>query len=175
MSAGLSKDGKKKKSDGKIDSLAKELKKMKSVVRDLKKEIREKNDKLFRSYANIQNYQKRAEKELQQREDETKRKYLYELIELSELLKQAYEDKNPKNGLKLMLDNLEKFFEKEQIKYIDCVGKPFDHNIHHAVTTIEKNDCEDGIVIKEIKKGYIINEKLLRPSQVIVVKKKVNE
>ena len=70
-----------------------------------------------------------------------------------------------------MLNNLENFFEKEQIKYINCVGKTFDHNIHHAVITIEKNDCEDGTIVEEVKKGYLIDDKLLRPSQVIVAKK----
>jgi len=51
------------------------------------------------------------------------------------------------------------------------VGKKFDHNFHHAVTTIDKDDCEENTIVEEIKKGYMINEKLLRPSQVIVVKK----
>jgi len=55
------------------------------------------------------------------------------------------------------------------------VGKTFDHNIHHAVTTIEKNDCEDGTVVEEVKKGYLLDDELLRPSQVIVAKNKVNE
>ena len=51
------------------------------------------------------------------------------------------------------------------------MGKRFDHNLHHAITTIEKDDCEDDIIIEEVKKGYMINEKILRPSHVIVSKK----
>ena len=161
--------GKKKGSDDKkINSLKKEMEK-------LKQELKEKNDKLLRSYADLQNIQKRIERELQIREEETKKKYLSELIDLKELLKKAYEDNDPKEGLKLMINNIENFFEKEQIKYIECVGKKFDHNLHHAVTTIEKNDCEDETIIEEVKKGYTINDKLLRPSQVVVAKKKENE
>ena len=106
------------------------------------------------------------------REEETKKRYLSELIELHELLKKAYEDKDPKQGLKLILQNLKNFFEKEQIKHIDCVGKSFDHAMHHAITTIEKNDCEDNIIVEEVKKGYTIKDKVFRPSQVIVVKNK---
>ena len=64
------------------------------------------------------------------------------------------------------------FMEKEKIKPIECIGKKFDHNLHHAITTVENKDCEDDTIIEEIKKGYIINEKLLRPSQVIVAKMK---
>ena len=105
---------KKSKCDKKIDNFEKELKKLKNEVEKLKQELKEKDNKLLRSYANLQNYQKRTQKELQCKEDETKRKYISELIELNELLKTAYEDKDPKNGLKLMLNNLEKFFEKCQ-------------------------------------------------------------
>ena len=112
------------------------------------------------------------EKELILREEEIKRKYLSELIDLNEILKKAYEDKNPKQGLKLILNNLEKFFETENIKYIDCMGKSFDHTVHHAVTIIEKNDCENDTIVEEVKKGYMIGDSLLRPSQVIVAKKK---
>ncbi|EMR73235.1 molecular chaperone GrpE (heat shock protein) [Thermoplasmatales archaeon SCGC AB-539-N05] len=159
----------------KTDITQKKIKNLKREIKHLKQELKEKNDKLLRSYADLQNYQKRIEKELQYKEDETKKKYLSELIELNEVLKKVYEDKDPKGGLKLILNNLENFFEKEQIKYIDCMGKTFDHNMHHAVTTIEKNDCEDGTIVEEIKKGYLVDNKLLRPSQVVVVKKKKNE
>jgi molecular chaperone GrpE len=164
MSAKKSTDIKKDESDKKNDSLKKENKK-------LKEELKEKEEKLLRSYADFQNYQKRIEKELVIKEEEIKKKYLSELLDLNELLKKAYEDNNPKDGLKLMINNIEKIFEKEQIKCIDCVGKKFDHNLHHAVTTINKDDCEDNLIIEEVKKGYTINEKLLRPSMVIVVKK----
>jgi len=137
-------------------------------------ELKEKNDKLMRCYADLQNLQKRMEKELILREDEVRRKYLSELIEVSELLKKALEDNNPKEGLKLILQNIEKFFNVEKIKHIECMGKKFDHSLHHAITTVEKDDCEENIVVEEVKKGYLVNDKLLRPSQVIVTKKKEN-
>ena len=144
-------------------------------LKKTEKELKEKNDKLLRTCADLQNYQKRMVKELTSREEEIKRKYLTELIDLNEILKKAYEDENPKQGLKLILNNLEKFFEKEHIRYIDCMGKSFDHGLHHAVTTVEKNDCENDTIVEEVKKGYMIGDSLLRPSQVIVTKKKENE
>ena len=167
-------DKKKKGCGKKTDSLQTKVKKLEKKVKQLQQELKEKNDKLLRSYADLQNYQKRMEKELICKEDETKRKYLLELLDLNELLKKAYEDKDPKEGLKLMLNNIENFFEKEHIKSIECVGKKFDHNLHHAVTTIEKGDCGDDTIIEEVKKGYMVNNKLLRPSHVIVAKNKKN-
>jgi len=156
-------DKKKTKTAEKKDSLKEEIKK-------LKEESKEKNDKILRNIAEFQNYQKRMQKELKHVEELTKEKYVSELIDLTELLKKALDDENPKEGLKLMLNNIEKFFEKESIKKIECLGKCFDHNYHHAITTIEKNDCEDNTIIEEVKKGYLIGDKILRPSQVIVAK-----
>ena len=158
--------GKKKQSN------EKENVNLKNEIEQLKKELKENKELLLRSMADFQNYQKRIEKELKLKEYEIKQKYISELIDLNELLKKAYNDKNPKEGLKLMIDNIEKFFEKEQIKCIECVGKKFDHNLHHAITTLEKDDCEDEMIVEEVKKGYTMDDKLLRPSQVIVAKKK---
>lgn len=164
MSAKKSTGKKKNSSDKKTDSLKKEIKK-------LKQELKESEEKLLRSFADLQNYQRRMEKELNLRDEETKKKYLSELIDINELLKKAYEDDTPKDGLKLMINNIQSFFEKEQVKYINCVGKKFDHNLHHAVTTIEEEGCEDETIVEEVKEGYMIKDKLLRPSQVIVAKK----
>ncbi len=163
---------KKKKDMSQKNNSQSGLKKLKLVTQKLQHELKEKNDKLLRTCADLQNYQKRTEKELLFREEETKKKYLSELIELYELLHKAHEDENPKQGLKLILQNLEGFFEKEQIKSIDCVGKSFDHTQHHAITTIEKTDYEDNIIVEEVKKGYMIKDTVFRPSQVIVVKNK---
>ena len=150
----------------------KENLKLKKEIEKLNQELKENKELLLRSIADFQNYQKRIEKELILKENEIKQKYLSEIIDIYELLKKAYQDNNPKEGLKLMIENIEKFFDKEQIKCIDCIGKKFDHNLHHAITTLEKEDCDDEIIVEEVKKGYTIDDKLFRPSQVIVAKKK---
>jgi molecular chaperone GrpE len=156
----------------KNEDFKKTIKKNQKEIKELKTQIKELNDKYLRSLADFQNFQKRTEKELICKEEETKKLFILELIEVYELLKKAYADKNPKEGLKLLINNIEKFMEKEQVKPIDCVGQKFDHNIHHAITTVEKNDCDDNIIVEEVKKGYNLNDKLLRPSHVIVTKKK---
>lgn len=162
----------KKPTGKKKDTTEKKTTNPRKEIDKLKQELTNKDDKLLRSIADFQNYQKRMEKELILKEEEIKKKYLSELIDINELLKKAYDDNDPKTGLKLILNNLNNFFEKEQIKCIDCIGKMFDHNLHHAVSTIEKEGCDDDTIIEEVKKGYMINEKLLRPSQVIVAKNK---
>jgi len=148
------------------------IKKLEEDIVKLHNEVNEKNDKYLRALADYQNYQKRMEKELLACEEEQKKKYLLEILDFHELLKKAYEDPDPKNGLKLLLCNLDKFLEKEGVTPLECKGKPFDHMVHHAISTVEPQNCEEGTIIDEVKKGYMIGEKLLRPGHVIVAKKK---
>jgi len=148
------------------------LKKLEEENTLLHQELIDKNDKYLRTLADFQNYQKRMEKELHAQKEDIKKKYLLELLDLTELLKKAYDDSDPKSGLKLLLENLDKFLKKEGITYIDCKGKPFNYQLHNAVSTIEQSECVDGTILDEIKKGYLVGEKLLRPARVIVAKKK---
>jgi molecular chaperone GrpE len=150
-------------------------KKLEHTIVTLQKELTNKNEKLLRSLADIQNQQKRFQKELQIHEQQTKTKYLLELLDLKELLQKAYEDKDPKKGLKLLIANINSFLEKENIQHINCKGKLFDHELHHAVTVIEDATCDDNIIVDEIKKGYKQGDTLLRPSHVVVTKKKQSD
>jgi molecular chaperone GrpE len=165
----------KKSTDAKkttLESLQNKIKKLEEIIEQLNAEVQEKNDKYLRTLADYQNYQKRMEKELLLREEDIKKRYLCELLDFHELLKKALEDTDSKEGLKRLIVNFEKFFEKEHVTYIDCKGKPFDHTCHHAVSLVETDECNDETVLDEVKKGYRIGDKLLRPSQVIVGKKK---
>lgn len=148
------------------------IKKLEEIIQQLQTEVSEKNEKYLRTLADFQNYQKRIEKELQAQKEDIRKKYLLELLDLTELLKKAYEDSDPKTGLKLLLENLAKFLEKEGVTYIDCKGKPFNYQLHNAISTIEQAECIEGTILDEIKKGYLVGEKLLRPAHVIVAKKK---
>ncbi len=154
------------------ETLQNKIKKLEEENIRLDEELRDKNDKYLRTLADFQNYQKRIEKELQAQKEDIRKKYLLELLDLTELLKKAYEDSDPKSGLKLLLENLAKFLEKEGVTYIDCKGKPFDYQLHNAISTIEQAECVEGTILDEIKKGYLVGEKLLRPAHVIVAKKK---
>lgn len=173
----LSMSTKKTHKDTKTTKLspAQTIKKLETTITALKKELTEKNDRLLRSLADLQNQQKRFQKELKIHEHQTKTKYLLELLDLKDLLQKAYADKDPKEGLKLLLANINTFLEKENIHHIDCKGKHFDHALHHAVTVIEDSTCVDNIIIDEIKKGYKQGDTLLRPSHVVVAKKKQSD
>jgi molecular chaperone GrpE len=129
----------KKFTEKKKETHDKETISLKKEVEKLKQELNEKNDKLLRSYADLQNYQKRIEKEMTCKEDETRKKYLLEIIDLYELLKKAYENTNPKDGIQAIIQNIQHLLEIEQVAVIDSLGKSFDRSCHYAISTVEKN------------------------------------
>ena len=75
------------------------------------------------------------------------------------------------DGLKMVQKEFFLILEKNGVKKIDAINNKFDHNYHQAIIEIETNDYEDGIVVKEIQTGYMMHERLLRPTMVGVSKK----
>ena len=82
------------------------------------------------------------------------------------------------NNFSKIIDNIEivkkdivSIFKKNQIHSIECINKKFDPNFHQAMLEVEDNTKEPGTVIQEVQKGYMMKDRLLRPSLVGVSKK----
>ncbi len=145
-------------------------------------------DKLARSFAEMENQRRRFEKE---REDAFEyggfvfAKEALNLIDNLERSKQILEsDESLKNSeaLKKILEHLNiinkdliSIFEKNNIKPIECLDKKLDPNFHQAMMEIEDNQREPGTIVQEIQKGFTIKDRLLRPSLVGVSKKTQNK
>ena len=150
--------------------------------------IVELEDKVARTFAEMENQRRRFEKE---KEDAYEyggfslAKEALNLIDNLERSKQVLEnDQKLKNteALKKTLEHLEiinkdliSIFSKNHIKPIDCLGKKLDPNFHQAMIEIENNEKEAGTIIQEIQKGFLIKDRLLRPSLVGVSKKAENK
>ena len=70
-------------------------------------------------------------------------------------------------GFKLMYKQIKDLLTKFEVKEMDCLGKEFDPRFHHAVSTV-KTEEKSGIIIEVPQKGYLMNEKVIRPAMVIV-------
>ena len=79
--------------------------------------------------------------------------------------------KNFVNGLQMLKKEFKTILEKHGVKRIDALNKKFDHNFHQAMLEIETDKEEAGVVIQEIQPGYILHDRLLRPTLVGVSKK----
>ena len=76
-----------------------------------------------------------------------------------------------KNGLELILDNFNKVLEKEGVKQIDCIGEHFNPNFHECVMTEESETLPNNLIIEELREGYCLNDRIIRPSRVKITKK----
>ena len=145
--------------------------------------IKELEDKLVRTFAEMENQRRRFERE---KEDAFEyggysfAKEALNLIDNLERSKQVLEnDEKLKNteSLKKTLEHLEiinkdliSIFNKNNIKQIECLNKKLDPNFHQTMMEIEDNQKEPGTIIQEIQKGFTIKDRLLRPSLVGVSK-----
>ena len=89
---------------------------------------------------------------------------------LSEDDKNNNQNKNLINGLTMVYQEINTLLEKHGVTKIKAINEKFDHNLHQAMMEIE-TDKESGIILKELQVGYMIHDRLLRPSMVAVSKK----
>ena len=154
-----------------------------NLENNLEKKIEELNDKLLRSLAENQNLRKIHEKEREDLIKYSSSSFAREILNLADNLERAFDlfKDNPKFksdefkdtmlGIELIEKELINSFDKNGIKSFESVGKKFDPNFHQALNEVE-SEQEDGIVINEIQKGYMLNDRLLRPALVSISKKK---
>jgi molecular chaperone GrpE len=147
--------------------------------------IKELEDKLARTFAEMENQRRRFEKEKDDAFDyggftfAKEALNLIDNLERSKLILKSDEALKETEALKKTLEHLEiinkdliSIFTKNNIKPIDCLNKKLDPNLHQAMMEIEDDEKEPGTIIQEVQKGFMIKERLLRPSLVGVSKKK---
>ena len=76
------------------------------------------------------------------------------------------------DGIEIVKKDLVSIFKKNGVEQIECINKKFDPNFHQAMLEVENNTKEPGTVVQEIQKGYMMKDRLLRPSLVGIAKKR---
>jgi len=142
-------------------------------------------DKLLRTLAEMENQRRRFEKEKQEAFEFGGFNFAAESLTLIDNIDRAIvsfkNDENLKNfkdlnkiidGIEIIKKDLVSIFKKNGIEAIECLNKKFDPNFHQAMMEVENNTKEAGTVVQEIQKGYMMKDRLLRPSFVGVAKKR---
>ena len=161
---------------------------IKSIEKSLQEKISELEDKLARTFAEMENQRRRFEKEKVEAFEYGGFAFAKEALSLIDNLersKQVLEnDGSLKNSeaLKKTLEHLNiinkdliSIFSKNNIKPIESLNKKLDPNLHQAMMEIEDDSKETGTIVQEIQKGFMIKDRLLRPSLVGVSKKYENK
>jgi molecular chaperone GrpE len=158
------------------------------IEKSPEEKILELEDKVARTFAEMENQRRRFEKEKEEAFEYGGFSFAREALNLidnlerSKLTLESDETLKDSNALKKLLEHLDvinkdliSIFTKNNIKPIESLNKKLDPNFHQAMMEIEDDQNEPGTIIKEIQKGFTIKDRLLRPSLVGVSKKKENK
>ena len=153
----------------------------------VEEKLKETEDKLLRSLAEIENQRRRFEKEIKDAFEFGSFNFAKESLTILDNLGRAKiaikNDEKLKNNKDLNkfienIDIIEKdlisVFEKNNIKKLDTNDKKFDPNFHQAMSEIEDDNKDPGTILHEIQAGYMLGDRLLRPTLVSVSKKKAS-
>jgi molecular chaperone GrpE len=128
--------------------------------------------------ADLENLKKRYDRQIEEVKKYSNERIIIELLDVVDELEMAVTSGSSSGsaesliqGVEMTLKKLKTVLKNEGVSPIECVGKPFDPSKHNAVAKMEKDGVKDCIVIEEVRKGYIMKEKVIRPSIVKVVMK----
>lgn len=148
-----------------------------TLRRELEKERRRSDDYLNRLkylQADFENYKKRARKEIDETAQSGKERLILELLTVLDELESAVEagrkegtSKAFLEGVEMTLNKLYNILKKEGLSTIEAVGKPFDPNRHEAVLRVQV-EGNDGVILEEVRKGFMLKGLVIRPSLVTV-------
>ena len=144
----------------------------------LEQQLKDSEDKYLRVHADFENIKKRLEREKYQAIDYASEKFAKDLLAPIDSLEMALQSANAqldagellnklKEGIELTIKNFNTTFEKHNISKIETDGE-FDPNVHNAVMQVDSENHETGQIVSELQKGYLLKDRLLRPSMVSI-------
>ena len=143
---------------------------------ELKQENLVLKEKWQRALADYQNLEKRTQAEITQRVSDKTNNLLLNFIDIYEDFIRAENSLSNENidttGIVAVRKNMENLLAENNIKPIEAIGEIFDPQKHEAVSMVEDDSLDEGTITQEVAKGYFTEKGILKPSKVIVSKKK---
>jgi molecular chaperone GrpE len=156
----------------------KELFQLREDLRDARESAENNLSKLRYMMADFDNYRKQTEKQLSSKVEASKAEILLKFLNIRddylralEMVSQSKSEAVIIEGLQGILKNFDNLLNSEGVMEIESVGTPFDPNIHDAINFTYSDDVPENTVTNEIRKGYMLNNKVLRPTLVEISKK----
>lgn len=142
-------------------------------IAELEKQLQEEKNRYLYLYSDIENQRRRAVKERVDLQKYGWEPVARELLEVIDNIERALEhmpsgtDHALVEGLHMVMNQFLATLDKHGVRRVEAIGRSFDPNLHEAVAQ-EPSDLEQGMVTKEFSRGYLLHDRLLRPSKVVV-------
>jgi len=146
------------------------------AIAELRREKDELQDRLLRTAAEFDNYRKRIDRERRDQADSAKADAIEELLPIIDNLERALQApvstdvEGYRKGVELVHQQMMELLRRRGVKPIQSVGADFDPRVHEAVVHEASADHREGEVMEELRRGYMLGERLLRPAMVKVAK-----
>ncbi len=157
-------------------------KKKKDEIQELKDQAAAEKDRALRLSAEFENYKKRTQREINDFKKFANESIFRQLLSVVDNLERAIsaaqensEESALFEGVKLTHKDIIKLFETFNVKQVTAENEPFDPNFHQAVTQEETDEFPDNTVTRVLQKGYLLQDRLIRPAMVVVSKKAKKE
>jgi molecular chaperone GrpE len=158
------------------------MKDLEAQLEAKEQEAKENYDRLLRVSAEFENYKKRTSREFEEFRKFANQSLIKELLSVVDNLELAMNSTNGHQtidqgllqGLEMTHREILKVFEKFNVKPIEAKGQVFDPSFHEAVMQEETDEVDPNTVVSELQKGYLIHNRLLRPSMVVVARSRAN-
>lgn len=171
-------NGSKENDDNNITNLNEDLAILKEELLAARKSSDNNLNKLKYMMAEFDNYRKQMEKQIDSKIESGKAELLLKFLSLRddylralEMAKQSKSEAVVIEGLEGILKNFDSLLKSEGVMEIETIGTPFDPNVHDVIGFSHEEEIEENIITKEIRKGYMLNNKVLRPSLVLISRK----
>jgi molecular chaperone GrpE len=142
---------------------------------ELSKQAEESQQRYLRAQADFDNFRRRTQKEKEELAQYASSKLLTQLLPVVDNFERALaaaagggDSESLAKGVDMIFRQLQGVLEQEGLKAMEAVGSPFNPDYHQAIMQVESDEHEEGIVVEEIQKGYILKDKVLRPAMVKV-------
>ena len=143
----------------------------------MQQELEEANDTMLRLAAELDNYKKRVVRERESLIKYAAQDIIQGLLQVLDNFERAIESANESKdfdsfleGVKMIFKQMYDILERKGVSRIDAVGKTFDPTIHEAVMHVASEKYPENVVVEELQKGYMLHDRLIRPSAVAVSK-----
>jgi molecular chaperone GrpE len=164
--------------DNNIANLKEDLAILKEELLAARKSSDNNLNKLKYMMAEFDNYRKQMEKQIDSKIESGKAELLFKFLSLRddylralEMAKQSKSEAVVIEGLEGILKNFDSLLKSEGVMEIETIGTPFDPNVHDVIGFSHEDEVEENIITKEIRRGYMLNNKVLRPSLVLISRK----
>ena len=150
----------------------KKMKKLEKKIEEQKQELDECDDRIKRLMAEFENFKKRSNKERNGMYNSVMGDVVTSLLPAIDNLEKAANaetaDEQYKSGVEMVLSQFKDVLKSNGVKEIEAVGKPFDPSLHEAVSSVVDENLGTQVVKEEFRKGYMIGDRVLRHSLVVV-------